>query len=90
MEFKVPPEKDHAIGKGSIDIRGSNFPINPWRSAREGSEHTWWYHVKVTMENVPFEAWNADSVRLILGNAYILDRLDSRTLARDSTNFLTF
>ena len=42
------------------------------------------------MENVPLEAWNADSVRLILGNACILDRLDSRTLARDSTDFLTF
>ena len=50
VEFKLPPEKDHAICKGSIDIGGSNFPINPWLSARGGSEHTWWFHVKVTME----------------------------------------
>jgi hypothetical protein len=42
------------------------------------------------MENVPMEAWNADDVQLILGDACILDRLDNQTLTPDSTIFLTY
>jgi hypothetical protein len=42
------------------------------------------------MENVPMEAWNDDGVKLILGDACILDRLDSRTLAREATELLTY
>ena len=48
-----------------------------------------WYHVKITMENAPLEAWNEDGVKLILGDYCILDRLDSHTVARESLEFLT-
>ena len=41
------------------------------------------------MENVPLEAWNEDGVKLILGDSCILDRLDSRTMSRESSEFLT-
>jgi hypothetical protein len=41
------------------------------------------------MENVPLEASNEDGVKLILGNSCILDRLDSRTMSRESSEFLT-
>lgn len=41
------------------------------------------------MENVPLEAWNEDGVRLILGDCCVLDRLDSRTIERETSRFLT-
>lgn len=33
VEFKMAPERDRAVGRGSIDIGGSSLPIRPWRSA---------------------------------------------------------
>lgn len=90
VEFTLPSEKDRALCKGFIETGGSSFPICPWRPVGGGTEHTWWYHVKVSMENVPMEAWNDDGVKLILGDACILDRLDSRTLAREATELLTY
>jgi hypothetical protein len=42
------------------------------------------------MENVPLEASNEDGVKLILGNSCILDRLDSRTMSRESSEFHTW
>lgn len=41
------------------------------------------------MENVPWEAGNEDGVKLILGDSCILDRLDCRTMSRESSEFLT-
>ncbi|CAD6205348.1 unnamed protein product [Miscanthus lutarioriparius] len=60
-------------------------------SGRGATETTWWYHVKVTMENVLLEAWNEDGVKLILGDACIFDRLDSHSASRESrdSQFLT-
>ena len=52
----------------------------------------WWYHVKVTLENVPLEAWNEDGVKVILGDACIFDKLDSHMTSREireSSQFLT-
>ena len=43
----------------------------------------WWYHVKVTLENVPLEAWNEDGVKVILGDACIFDKLDSHMTSRE-------
>jgi len=72
-----------------VNIGGDGFPIRPWRSAGGSLVCTWWYHVEVTMENVPLEAWNEDGVKLILGDVCIFDKLDSRTLARESSDLLT-
>lgn len=38
----------------------------------------------------PLEAWNEDGVKLILGDCCILDRLDSRMIAHESSKFLTY
>jgi hypothetical protein len=88
-DFKMPAERDRALCKGYVNIGGDSFPIHPWRSAGGSSVCTWWYHVEVTMENVPLEAWNEDGVKLILGDVCIFDKLDSRTLARESSDLLT-
>jgi len=88
-EFKSAPERDRAVSRGSIDIGGSSLPIRPWRSAGGAVERVWWYHAKVTMEKVPMEAWNEDGVKLILGDSCILDRLDSRSVEREQSEFLT-
>lgn len=54
--------------KGCIDIGGSALSIRPWRLAGGSEETVWWFHVKVTLENAPLEAWNEDSIKLILGD----------------------
>jgi hypothetical protein len=45
--------------------------------------------VKITMENIPLEAWNEDGVWLILGDCCVLDRLDTRTIERETSGFRT-
>lgn len=64
--FNLAPERDRAFYKGFVEIEGATLPIRPWRMARGTTETTWWFHVKVTVENVPLEAWNEDGVKLIL------------------------
>lgn len=51
-----PAQRDRAMTKGFMEIEGVAFPITPWCSARGPMETTWWFHVKVTMENVLREA----------------------------------
>jgi hypothetical protein len=87
--FELPEQRDRALCKSFIEIGGGVFPIRPWRSAGGPAEMTWWYRVKVSMENVPLEAWNEEGVKLILGEACIVDRLDRRTQDRESTDILT-
>lgn len=89
--FQMAPARDRAVGRGYIDIGGSRLPIRPWCSAGGTVENVWWYHAKVTLERVPMEAWNEDGVQLILGDACILDRLDSHSVleVREQSEFLT-
>jgi hypothetical protein len=76
-DFKICQERDRALCKQFIEIGGTMLPIRPWRSAGGATECTWWYHVKVVMEDVPLEAWNEDGVKVILGDTCIniIDRL---------------
>jgi hypothetical protein len=87
-EFGSPPDKSRALGMGCLDLGGFLFPIRPWLSAGGGEEVNWWFHVKVVMENVPLEAWNEEGVRLILGDSCVFDRFDSKTAARENSQFL--
>ena len=41
------------------------------------------------MENVPLEAWKEDDIKLILRDAYVFDRLDSRTPGVISVSLIT-
>lgn len=52
-DFKVCPECDRAVYKQFIQLGGSVLTIRPWRLAGGPTECTWWYHVKVVIENVP-------------------------------------
>lgn len=90
-DFKVAPARDRAVLKGFITISGSHLPIRPWRSAGGGTERAWWFHMKLTMENVPLEAWNEDGIKLLLGDSCTFDRFDSNTAAedRETSQFLT-
>ena len=72
--FGAPTERDRAMTKGFVEIRGTAFPITHWHLAGGPTETTWWFHVKVTMENVPREAWNKEGVKLILGDPCIIDK----------------
>jgi hypothetical protein len=81
-DFKFASARDRAVLKGFIHIGGVALPIRPWRSAG-GAETTWWFHVKLTLENVPLEVWNEDDIMLILGDTCIFDRFDSLTASTD-------
>jgi hypothetical protein len=87
-EFGSPAERDRAMTKGFVEIVGAAFPITPWRSAGGPTETTWWFHVKVAMENVPREAWNEEGVKLILGDHCIFDRIEGGPVAREDSDLL--
>lgn len=92
VDFKMSLEHDHALRKSFIEIGGSVLPLWPWRSASGTVRCTWWYHVKVIMEDVPLEASNEDGLKSIMGDVYILDTLDSRTTdnEHESSEFLSY
>lgn len=87
--FGAPTERDRAMMQGFMEIGGSAFPITPWRAAGGPTETTWWYHVKVIMENVPREAWNEEGVKLVLGDPCIFDNIDTSPEARETPDLLT-
>lgn len=86
--FGSPAERDHTMCKGFVEIGGAAFPISPWCSAGGPTESTWYFHVRVSMENVPREAWNEERVKLILGDSCIFERLDSGPTGRDDSDLL--
>ena len=78
--------------KGFVEIGGAAFPITPWLSVGGPTKTTWWFHVKVTMENVPREAWNEEGVKLILSDPCIIDKVakvDGGPAAREEYDLLT-
>lgn len=52
--FKLSLVRDRALCKGSILVGETVLPLRPWWPTRGVMETTWWFHAKITMENVPW------------------------------------
>jgi hypothetical protein len=88
--FNYPPQRDMAIGAGIIRVRGVDFDILTWTEFEHGRECTWWYHVRVAIENLPIHAWNAQVARQILGDDCLFDRIETATFRQESTDIFFY
>jgi hypothetical protein len=79
-----------AIGAGIIRVRGVDFDILTWTEFEHGRECTWWYHVRVAIENLPIHAWNAQVARQILGDDCLFDRIETATFRQESTDIFFY
>lgn len=57
--FDYAPQWDMAIQVGVLRVCGIDFNILPWTETQHAREITWWYRVRVAIENLPMHAWNA-------------------------------
>jgi hypothetical protein len=84
--FDFPPQRELALRAGLVRVRGVDFDVLPWTENDHGRESTWWYRVRVSIENLPIHAWNAQVARQILGDDCLFDRLDSATFRQEATD----
>jgi hypothetical protein len=84
--FDYPPQRDLAIRAGGLQVRGIDFDIMPWTEYHHGRDTTWWYHVRVAIENLPSHAWNPQVAQQVLGDDCLFDRIETTTFRQESTN----
>jgi hypothetical protein len=84
--FDYPPQRDMAVQAGMLRVRGIDFDILPWTEAQHSSEATWWYRVRVAIENLPVHAWNAQVSRTVLGDDCHFDKIENATFRQEATD----
>lgn len=85
--FDFPTHRDRAVALGRLVVNGAAFLLQPWREADHGSIATFTLHVRVVIERMPLHLWSIEGAEQVLGKDVIVDRLDSRTYAKEDTKF---
>jgi hypothetical protein len=84
--FDFPPQRDMVVRAGVVRVRRVDFDILPWMEFERGWESTWWYHVRVAIENLLIHAWNAQMARQVLGDDCLFDRIETAMFRQEDTD----
>jgi hypothetical protein len=74
------------VRAGVVRVRRVDFDILPWMEFERGWESTWWYHVRVAIENLLIHAWNAQMARQVLGDDCLFDRIETAMFRQEDTD----
>jgi hypothetical protein len=74
--FDYPPQRDMAVQAGTVRVRGIDFDILPWTETQHSRDNTWWYRLRVAIENLSVHAWNAQIARGVLGDDCLFDKIE--------------
>lgn len=69
-----------------LRVRGIDFDVLPWTEAQHGNDCTWWYRVRVAIENLPVHAWNPQVASSVLGDECLFDKIDLTTFRQEATD----
>jgi hypothetical protein len=69
-----------------VRVRGVDFDVLPWTESDHGKDCTWWFRVRVAIENLPVHAWNAQVAGTVLGDDCIFDQIETVTPRQESTD----
>jgi hypothetical protein len=53
-----------------------------------GGDVTWWYHVRIAIENLPSHAWNMEVLKEMPGEVCLLDKIDWMTYRQQASDIL--
>ncbi|RLN04148.1 hypothetical protein C2845_PM13G23560 [Panicum miliaceum] len=87
--FDLPQQRDHALRVGQIEIGGTVLSIHSWREGLHQRPRTWWYRAKISIEHLPENFWSVGAAQQALGECCIVERLESRTHAREVSDVFT-
>lgn len=77
--FDLPHQRTLALRVGMVRVKGVNFTIIPWTEHAHGRDITWWYHVRIAIENLPSHAWSLEVLKEMLGEVCLFDMIDRVT-----------
>lgn len=89
IPFDAPAHCNRAVALGRIDIDGTPFLLRPWRESEHGILQTYPLHVRVVIEKMPLHLWSVEGAESVLNKNMIVDRLDSRTFAKEDTKLFS-
>lgn len=73
---------------GAVRVKGILFNIKPWYEHGHGRDVTWWYHVRIAIENLPGHAWSLDVLKELLGEVCLFDKSDHATYSQQDSDTL--
>ncbi|KQJ82430.2 hypothetical protein BRADI_5g08877v3 [Brachypodium distachyon] len=89
IHFDFPAHRDRAVALGRLIVNDSAFILQPWRELDHGSVERFNLHVRVVIEKMPLHLWSIEGAESVLGKDVIVDRLDSRTYAKEDTQLFS-
>ncbi|KQK03534.2 hypothetical protein BRADI_2g08435v3 [Brachypodium distachyon] len=89
IHFDFPAHRDRAIALGRLVVNDSAFILQPWRELDHGSIERHDLHVRVVIEKMPLHLWSIEGAEQVFVKDVIMDRLDSRTYAKEDTRLFS-
>jgi hypothetical protein len=86
--FDRPHQQTRALHIGGVRVKGVYFNVIPWTEHAHGQDTTWWYHVRMAIENLPSHAWNLLALNEVLGDVCIFDKIDRATFRQQASDIL--
>jgi len=86
--FDLPHQRTLALRVGGVRVKGVYFNIVPWTEHAPSDDVTWWYHVRMAIEGLPSHAWNLETLKEVLGEACLLDKIDRATFRQQASDML--
>jgi hypothetical protein len=86
--FDLPHQRTLALRDGAVRVKGVTFNVIPWYEQTHGGEVSWWYHVRMAIENLPSHAWNLEALKEVLGEACLVDKIDRVTYRQQSSDII--
>jgi hypothetical protein len=86
--FDQPHQRTLALRVGAVRVKGVFFNIIPWIEHAHGRDITWWYHVRMAIENLPVHAWNLEVLKEALGEFCLFDKIDRATYRQQASDTL--
>ncbi|KAG0533265.1 hypothetical protein BDA96_04G178100 [Sorghum bicolor] len=86
--FDAAHQRTLALRVGNVRVKGVLFNFVPWTEHAHGGDVTWWYHVRMAIENLPSHAWNLDVLKEMLGEVCLFDKIDRATYRQQASDIL--
>lgn len=69
-------------------VRDKLFRLRPWFPAARGVHKVWRFYFRVAVDNLPLEAWSRDQVERVLGDDYVLDKIERQSEVKQNLSAL--
>lgn len=77
--FDHPHQRTLALCIGGVRVKGVLFSTIPWFEHTHGRDITFWYHVRIAIENLSCHAWKLNALKEIPGEVCLFDKIDRAT-----------